>query len=67
MSLWLSHEELVELTGFETKPKQRIALAKMNIPFRSRPNDGYPLVQRSLFTSLTKAEKRREPRLHLVG
>jgi len=38
MSLWLSKEELVELTGY-----------KMGLKFRSRPLDGFPLVDRWQF------------------
>lgn len=66
MSLWLSQEELEELTGRKKKKLQREALARMGVPFRSRDADGFPLVLRSFFQTLTKAEKRREPRLDLI-
>jgi Domain of unknown function (DUF4224) len=49
MSLWLTREELVELTGFKTSRKQKLALAEMGLTFRSRPADGFPLVDRWQF------------------
>jgi hypothetical protein len=66
MSLFLTEDELVELTGYRKKKLQREALGAMEIPFRSRPADGFPLVTRSFLEPLTKAQKRREPRLDLV-
>lgn len=67
MSLWLTSEELVELTGRTKKKLQREALGHMCIPFRVRPFDGFPLVLRSFFDKKDeKREKRREPRLDLV-
>lgn len=66
MSLFLTDEELVELTGRKKKKLQREALGRMGVPFRSRDSDGFPLVLRSIFETLTKREKRREPRLDLV-
>lgn len=66
MSLFLSDEELVELTGRHKRKLQREALAKMSIPFRSREADGFPLVLRSFFESLTKPQKRREPRFDSI-
>lgn len=62
MSLWLTEEELFELTGYKTRARQRAALATMSVKFRSRPSDGYPLVERSQFETLTSTPKRREPR-----
>jgi hypothetical protein len=59
-------DELVELTGYRKKKLQRSALGAMSIPFRSREADGFPLVLRSFFETLTKPQKRREPRLDLV-
>lgn len=47
MSLWLSHEELVELTGYKIRRLQREALARLGVPFQSRPADGFPLVRRA--------------------
>jgi hypothetical protein len=49
MTLWLSKEELIELTGYKTASRQKRALAKMGLPFRSRPLDGFPLVDRWQF------------------
>lgn len=70
MNLWLNEEQLFELTGYHTKSKQKEALAQMKIPFRSRPADGFPLVELSMFDvknhHLTKAEKRREPRMEFI-
>ena len=66
MTLWLTEEELVELTGYRKKKLQREALASMSVPFRSRPGDGFPLVLRSTLEPLTKPQRRREPRLDLV-
>lgn len=66
MSLWLTEDELIELTGYKAQRKQKFALAELKIPFRSRPADGFPLVERAQFgarTVLTPHEKRREPRL----
>jgi len=61
MSLWLTEDELVELTGYKTKSRQRVALAEMHVKFRSRPSDGFPLVERCLFENLTPTHKKREP------
>jgi len=49
MSLWLSKEELIELTGYKTASRQKRALAEMGLQFRSRPLDGFPLVDRWQF------------------
>ena len=49
MSLWLSTEELYELTGYKHKNSQKMALGKMGVPFVSRQADGYPLVTRAQF------------------
>ena len=49
MGLWLSKEELVELSGYRGRTKQKLALGKMGLTFRSRPFDGLPLVDRSQF------------------
>lgn len=64
--MFLTPEELEELTGRKKKKLQRDALARMGVPFRLRVVDGYPLVLRSFFESLTKQERRREPRLDLM-
>jgi hypothetical protein len=49
MGLWLTEEELVELTGYKTSRRQKLALAEMALIFRSRPADGFPLVDRWQF------------------
>ena len=49
MSLWLSKEELVELTGYKRAARQKLALGQMGLKFRSRPLDGFPLVDRWQF------------------
>jgi hypothetical protein len=49
MSLWLSKEELTELTGYKTASRQKLALGQMGLKFRSRPLDGFPLVDRWQF------------------
>jgi hypothetical protein len=67
MSLWLTHEELVELTGYKRRELQRRALAEMSIQFRSRPHDGFPLVERAQFETLTKGARRREPNFTAIG
>ena len=59
MSLWLNDDELVELTGYRQREKQRRALAELRVPFKTRPADGFPLVARSQFQSQTV--KKSEP------
>jgi Domain of unknown function (DUF4224) len=49
MSLWLSKEEVIELTGYKTVSRQKLALDRMGVTFRSRPLDGFPLVDRWQF------------------
>ncbi|MGH8200719.1 MAG: DUF4224 domain-containing protein [Steroidobacteraceae bacterium] len=60
MSLWLTEDELVELTGYKRQERQRKALSDMGIPFRSRAADGYPLVLRDQFSPGAGKQKRRE-------
>ena len=60
MSLWLTEEELVELTGFRQRGRQREALAELGVQFRSRPADGFPLVARGQF-EVSKGRQSREP------
>jgi len=65
MSLWLTPAELYDLTGYKHKNSQKMALGKMNVPFRSRQADGYPLVDRALFekhTETSTPSRRREPK-----
>lgn len=69
MSLWLTKEELAELTGYRCQRRQKTALGKMRIPFISRDADGFPLVQRSQFEShpvLQSRPQRREPNLNFL-
>lgn len=49
MSLWLTHEELVTLTGKKQRKKQIEVLAKMRpvVKFRVRPHDSFPFVDRA--------------------
>jgi hypothetical protein len=65
MSLWLSKEELVELTGYKRAGRQKLALGRMGLKFRSRPLDGFPLVDRWQFEGEIVAPRgqmwRREP------
>ena len=49
MSLWLSKDELIELTGYKRAGRQKLALGQMGLKFRSRPVDGFPLVDRWQF------------------
>lgn len=69
MTLWLTPEELIELTGYKQREKQKLALGKMGVHFRSREADGYPLVDRAQFEArpvLTPSPRRRQPRLEVV-
>jgi hypothetical protein len=60
MSLWLTDDELETLTGYKRRSLQRRALSEMGVKFRSRPADGFPLVERGQFDKpVTKP--RREP------
>jgi len=59
MSEWLLPTELVDLTGYKQKRKQLKALVELNIPFRLRPKDRFPLVHRSHFA--TEKTRRQEP------
>ena len=65
MSLWLNDDELVELTGYRQRDRQKRALAELGVQFRSRPADGFPLVIRSQFES--KGRQGREPDFAAVG
>lgn len=51
MSLWLTEDELVELTGKKQRKLQVEALAKLRPPvkFRVREEDSFPLVDRWQF------------------
>ena len=63
MSLWLTPEELIELTGYKTSRSQKLALGQMNVKLRSRALDGFPLVDRWQFEGeiIRPKERRREP------
>ena len=65
MSLWLNEDELVELTGYRQREKQRRALASLGVQFRSRPADGFPLVTRAQFES--RDRRRAEPNFAAAG
>jgi hypothetical protein len=60
MSLWLTEDELYELTGYKQRQPQRRALAELGVKWRTRPADGFPLVDRSQFSEGSRS-KRREP------
>lgn len=53
MSLWLSEQELEELTGKKRRAQQIRVLAELRPPvkFRVRPEDSFPLVDRWQFTT----------------
>lgn len=58
MSLWLTSDQLIELTGFTQRAKQLAALAELGVKFRRRPADGFPLVESYQFReSPTKQQK----------
>lgn len=56
MSLWLTEEELVELTGKKHREKQIAVLSSLRPPvkFRVRPEDSFPLVDRWQFQAQNK-------------
>lgn len=58
MSLWLTDDEVTELTGLKQNPRRVKALAEMTpkVTFRVR-SDGFPLVDRSQFESHPKMHK----------
>ena len=60
MSLWLTEDELIELTGYKRQQRQKHALAAMAIPFRSRAADGFPLVLREAVGPVNAKPRRRE-------
>jgi len=47
MSLYWTAEELFETTGYRRQSLQKAALAELGIRFKSRPRDGFPLVERT--------------------
>jgi len=69
LSLWLTPAEIVELTGFKQKSKQRLELARQGLKFTVR-SDGFPIVDRSQFQSgdqLTRIRRKREPDFTAIG
>lgn len=60
MSLWLDDKELTTLTGYRQRGMRYKALAELGVPFRRRPTDGFPLVERAQFDA-GKTTKRKEP------
>lgn len=59
-ALWLSPEEVAELTARTRWTAQCRELAKMGVPFI--PNAaGRPLVERALYASTPKPKAKREP------
>lgn len=70
MSLWLSKEELIELTGYKRAGRQKLALGQMGLKFRSRPLDGFPLVDRWQFEGETvgpRGQTWRQPNWHAMS
>jgi len=61
MSLWLNDDELYETTGYRQRERQRRALAQMLIPFKVRPMDGFPLVERWRFEGNPTQRRNKEP------
>jgi hypothetical protein len=60
MSLHLNEDELYEMTGYRQRKRQYAALAELRVPFKPRPADGFPLVERWRFQAPT-AVKKSEP------
>jgi hypothetical protein len=59
MSLWLTEQELRELTGKTHRDKQIKVLSELRPPvkFRVRPEDSFPLVDRWQFMGPDKRAK----------
>lgn len=66
MSLWLSADELVELTGYKQREAQRRALAQLGVAFRIRPADGFLLVFREHVIPKQGKAVRREPNFEVA-
>lgn len=60
MSLWLTRDDIVELTGYKQPSRWPRALARMNIKYVLRDADGFPMVARSQF-GIERYAKRKEP------
>jgi hypothetical protein len=65
MSLWLSDDELTELTGYKQLDKRLSALVDLGIKFRRRPADGFPQVERHLFQGAK--QRKHEPNFAAIG
>ena len=61
MSLWLTADDLVELTGYKQREPQKRALAQLGVAFKIRPADGFPLVLREHVVPKQGKPGRREP------
>lgn len=59
MSLWLTQDEIIELTGYKQPSRWKAALARMNVKFTSRDADGFPLVARAQY--IHEPPRRKEP------
>lgn len=64
--IWLDKDELQFLTGYKRKRDQVKALAELGIPFRQRPADGFPLVQRA-HVEPQRGRAGREPNFAAAG
>ena len=64
MTLVLSPDELIELTGKQRRSAQAKVLTALAIPFRVRP-DGSLLVLRAHVTDAPSQDRQASPALHL--
>ena len=67
MSLHLNDDELIELTGFRQRAKQRAALVQLGYKFRTRPADGFPLVLRDQFKTEPRSGSVKSPDWSALG
>lgn len=65
MSLWLTDDELTELTGYKQRDKRLSALKDMGVKFRIRPADGFILIERHLFEG--GKQRKHEPNYAAIG
>lgn len=65
MSLWLSDDELTELTGYKQADRRLRALTDMGVKFRRRPADGFFLVERHQFEG--GRQRKHEPNFAVIG
>lgn len=59
-AMFLTDEQMVELTGYSQKTKQIQALVKMKIPHNVRASDGKPRVLVSVLTGSANDEQKDE-------